>query len=446
MPPRPRSLATILPRRVFDAYRGILATRDKPLWQRVLLTSIHGSIALWRAARQDQLFVRAATLSYWTLVAIVPVLAMAFALMGPLGLIDTTAAKLKQGLYSTVLAGSVAEVGPWLDTIVGGVKLEALGVIGFLGVLVAGSKMYTSVEQAFNDIFRVRQRRRWLVRITLFYAVVTLGPLLLSAGFAATSSLGTTLPSGLLGRIVPISLTTAALVLAIKLLPHTEVRWKAALVGGLITAVLFESLKIGFEAYTELLAASNTMVRLYGGLALFPVFLLYVYLLWLVVLMGVEVAYVVHHARPLLAEERDRLRMGDIWRRRPDACFGLQVMLALAERFHMGSGPVDVGHLADVLGAPSRAVQEALEMLESASLLIPAEGGGYVPAQPLDTLTAARVVRACRAVSVPSCDEDAPGTEAVNTALEAISRDLDVSISTLIHTPRPEPTEAIELS
>ena len=433
-----------LPTRVMDAYHGLAGSNDQPLWQRTLLTSIHGGIALWRAATHDQLFVRAATLSYWTLVAIVPVLALAFALMGPLGLIDTTAESIKQGLYSTVLAASVAEVGPLLDNIVGGVKLEALGVIGFLGVLVAGSKMYTSVEQAFNDIFRVRQRRRWLVRITLFYAVVTLGPLLLSAGFAATSSLGTTLPSGLLGRIVPISLTTAALVLAIKLLPHTEVRWRAAIAGGLICAILFESLKIGFEAYTALLGASNTMVRLYGSLALFPVFLLYVYLLWLVVLLGVEVAYVVHHARPLLAEERDRLRMGDIWRRRPDACFGLQVMIGLGARYLSGGGPTTGEWLIEALGAPSRAVHEALDMLETCGLLLPVEGGGYVPAQPLETLTAARVIRACRAVSVPSCDDDAPGAQAVTAALEAISRDLDMSIAALVHAPRPEPTEAIE--
>ncbi len=432
-----------LPTRVFDAYQWLAGSADKPLWQRLLLTTIHGGIALWRAAAQDQLFVRAATLSYWTLVAIVPVLALAFALMGPLGLIENGAESIKQGLYSTVLAGSVAEVGPWLDNIVGGIKLEALGVIGFLGVLVAGSKMYTSVEQAFNDIFRVRQRRGWVMRITLFYAVVTLGPLLLSAGFAATSSLGGWLPSGWLGRVVPISLTTAALVLAIKLLPHTNVRWKAALAGGLISAISFEGLKIGFEAYTALLGASNTMVRLYGGLALFPVFLLYVYLLWLVVLMGVEVAYVVHHARPLLAEERDRLRMGDIWRRRPDACFGLQVMVALGAHFLGGRGPTRGEWIIETLGAPSRAVHEALDMLETARLLLPVEGGGYVPAQPLESLSAARVIRACRAVSVPSCDDDAPGSEAVTSAIEAISREMDVSIASLVQAPRPEPTEAV---
>jgi membrane protein len=434
-----------LSRRVLSAYHGLAGSDDQPLWQRALLTAIHGGIALWRSATQDQLFVRAATLSYWTLVAIVPVLAMAFALMGPLGLLDTTADSIKQGLYSTVLAASVAEVGPWLDSIVGGVKLEALGVVGFLGVLVAGSRMYTSVEQAFNDIFRVRQRRGWVMRITLFYAVVTLGPLLLSAGFAATSSLGEVLPSGLLGRIVPIALTTIALVLAIKLLPHTNVRWKAAVSGGLLSAILFESLKIGFEAYTALLGASNTMVRLYGGLALFPVFLLYVYLLWVVVLMGVEVAYVVHHARPLLAEERDRLRMGDIWRRRPDACFGLQVMVALAARFLSGGGPTTGEWLIEILGAPSRAVHEALDMLETAGLLLTVEGGGYVPAQPLESLTAARVVRACRAVSVPSCDDDAPGAEAVNMAIDSLARDLEISIASLAQAPRPEPTEAIEL-
>ncbi len=430
-----------------DAYQGLAGTVYKPLWQRVLLTSIHGSIALWRQARNDQLFVRAATLSYWTLVAIVPVLALAFALMGPLGLLDTVAVKLKDGLYTTILAGSVTDVGPWLDKIVGGVKLEALGVIGFLGVLVAGSKMYTSVEQAYSDIFRVRQRRRWLLRITLFYTVVTLGPLLLSAGFAATSSLGTTLPSGILGSAVPVALTSSAFVLAVKLLPHTEVRWRAAITGGLISAILFELLKVGFSAYTTLLGASNTMVRLYGGLALFPVFLFYIYLLWLVVLLGVEVAYVVHHARPLLAEERDRLRMGDIWRRRPDPCFGLQVLVGMARHFLDGGGPVSTLQVCQLLGAPSRAVDEALDMLETAGIVVATDGGGsWLPAQPLHSLSAARVVRACRDVSVPTCDNDAPGSDAVATAMEAINQALDLPVADLVTILAPEPTESAALS
>jgi len=428
-------------RRLLHAYQDLAGARAKPPWQRALLTAIHGGIALWRAAREDLLFVRAANLSYWTLVAVVPVLALAFSLLGPFGLIDSAASRLKQALYSSVLAASVAEVGPWLDGLVAGLRLQALGVAGFLGVVIAGSKMYTSVEEAFNDIFRARKRRSWLMRVTLFYTMVTLGPLLLSLGFAATSSVHAGV---LLGRAVPVLLTMAAFVLAIRLLPNTQVRWRAALTGGFVGAVLFEALKLGFGTYTALLGAASTNVRLYGSLALIPVFFLYVYLLWFVVLLGVEVAYVVHHARPLLAEEADRLRMGDAWRRRADACFALQVMAALAGRFLAGAGAVRGEQVADLLGAPSRPVQEGLDMLEAAGLIAPAEGGGYLPSQPLDQIAAARVIRACRAVSVPACDDGAPGAEAVDEALEAIARALDQSVAALALAARPEPTDAVE--
>ncbi len=427
--------------RFMEAYHGLVGKTHKPLWQRTLLTTIHGAIALWRAALQDQLFVRAATLSFWTLVAIVPVLALAFSLMGPLGLLDNVAVKLKDLLYSTVLAASVAEVGPWLDGLVSGIKLETLGVAGFLGVLVAGSKMYSSVEQAYNDIFRVRLRRRWLLRITLFYAVVTLGPLLLSMGFAATTSMMDGM--GMLGRAVPVLLTTSAFVLAIKLVPHTEVRWQAALAGGFSSAVLFEALKTGFSAYTELLGAANTMVRLYGSLALFPVFLFYIYLLWLVVLLGVEVAYVVHYARPLLADERDRLRMGDIWRRRPDPFFGLQVMIALAQHYVGGKGPISEHQLGELLGAPNRSIHDALDVLEAGELVVRIENGRYLPAKPLSTLTGSQVIRCCRDVSVPSCDPQAPGAGAVQASMDAISHTLDTSIIDLAQACPPEPTESI---
>jgi DNA-binding IscR family transcriptional regulator len=120
-------------------------------------------------------------------------------------------------------------------------------------------------------------------------------------------------------------------------------------------------------------------------------------------------------------------------------------MVALGTRFLAGGGAVTGEQLSDDLGAPTRAVHEALDMLETAGLLLAAEAGGYLPALPLESLTAARVVRACRAVSVPACDDEAPGTDAVSAAIEAMSRELEVSIASLVAAPRPEPTEAVEL-
>jgi len=411
-------------------YRILALTSNPRLWQKALLTLIHGVVALIREMQRDIVHVRAATLSYWTLVAIVPVLLLAFSLMGPLGLLDTMALQLKVALYETILAASIQDVAAYLDTLVSSVRLETLGIAGFLGVLFTGSKMYFNVEQAYNDIFDVRIRRGWFVRMVFFYAIVTLGPLLLSLGFVATSSLGTTLPAGLWGRMVPVGLTCLAFVLGIKLLPQAHVRWRAALMGGLTSAILFESAKFGFSAYTLLLNSSSNAARIYGSLGLLPVFLTWLYLLWFITLLGVEVAYVVQHAADLLPNAQARLMAPDDGWRQPDGFFGLQVMVVVGAWYLSGRGPLDTGEIAGNLGSTVRAVVLATDVLERAGLLIRSDDGRLLPARPLDDLSVGEVVNVYRAASVP-LTAVADDQEAIRTAIAALCLPAGADIATL---------------
>ncbi|MBN1337329.1 MAG: YihY/virulence factor BrkB family protein [Deltaproteobacteria bacterium] len=389
-------------------------------------------VALVRSARRDHLNVRASTLSYSTLFALVPVLLLAFSLMEPLGVMDSIATHLRESLYETVLAASVSDVGPWLDGLVRSISFEALGVVGFLGLLLTGFSLYATVEKAFNDIFQARVRRPVLLRLILFYAVVTLVPLLLTLGYLASGSLGGWLPANVLGWLVPVAMTAAGLVLAIKLLPQCEVRWTAALAGGLVAAILFEFVKFGFGAYTDLLGARSAATRLYGSLGLVPVFLLYVWLLWLVVLVGVEVAYVVNHARLLAKEVRARLIRQDQPRFRADPVVALLALVALVGRLLEGAGPARGEDIADRIGLSDRLVVDALDILEAARLVVQTDRGRWVLAESADRLTGAEVVNRCRRACIPTFAEDTPGLPTIEAAWAGLAGRLVRPVSELV--------------
>lgn len=434
-----------MPDRLREAYAQIARSESEAPLLKILLTAIHAVSAFIRAIVRDELHIRAATLAYWTLVAIVPVFLLAFSLMGPLGLLEGASDRVKQALFATILSSSVAEVGTWLDTLLAQIRLEALGVIGFLGVLVAGSKMYFSAEQAYNDIFKVRLRRSWILRMTLFYALVTLSPLLLAAGVITTSQLGNSFIANLVGRVVPVVLTGVAFVLAIKLLPQSNVKWSAALAGGLVSGVLFEVAKFAFGLYTLLLSASSTVARLYGSLALLPIFLSWLYLLWLIALLGVELAYVVQNANALLAAERDRLSGDSHWRKTPDALFGLQTMLVITASWIAGRGPASESDVAAWLGVSGPVVADALEILESAGQISRAEVGGYLPARPVETLAASAVVRAYRKASTPPTRADAPGSLTADEALDRLCGALDRTVAVMARDYLDDETSEIRI-
>ncbi len=399
--------------------------------RRVATDVLLAAVALVRSSRRDRLHVRATTLSYTTLIALVPVLLLAFSLLEPLGVVDSIAQNLRESLYETVLAASVADVGPWLESLVGSISFQALGVVGFLGLLFTGFSLYASVERAFNDIFQVRVRRPVLLRIVLFYALVTLGPLVLTLGYLASGNLGGWLPANVLGWLVPVSITAAGFVLAIKLLPQCEVRWPSALVGGLVSALLFELVKNGFGAYTGLMGARSAATRLYGSLGLVPVFLFYVWLLWLVVLLGVEVAYVVNHARLLAKEIRAGLIRTDQPRYRADPLVALLTLVALVEHIVAGRGPAAGEDLANRIGLSDRLVSDALDILEAADLVVRTDRGRWVPAESAGHLTGTAVVDRCRRECIPAFEADTPGLPAAEEAWACLAGRLDRPVGTL---------------
>ncbi|HFE46767.1 MAG TPA: YihY family inner membrane protein, partial [Nannocystis exedens] len=176
------------------------------------------------------------------------------------------------------------------------VTVERLGIVGFFGALVIASLLFTTLEKTLNVIWRVHRRRSTVARFTMFYTLATLGPLVIFYSlaqpiFSAVNEISL--------AITPMLTTGLAMILVNRFMPATPVRWRSAITGGLIAALLFEIGKRGFAAYISVIANYESV---YGSLALLPVFTVWTYVSWLIVLLGSEIAYVVQHL-PVVAHD-----------------------------------------------------------------------------------------------------------------------------------------------
>ena len=238
----------------------------------------------------------AASLSYTSLLAIVPLFAIAFSVMMAFPVFDG----LTQQLLGIVLSYAAPHIGGelenYVDTFVSNTsQLTALGVIW---LAVTAIMLLSTIESAFNAIWRVEKSRPFGMRLLACWATLTLGPLLMGAGLSFSTALFAVNNFQAVGvdlsiirefglRLLPFLFATGGFTILYLALPNRRVGIRYALLGAGVAAVIFELLKSLFGLY---LANAGTFGSVNGSLATLPVFLIWMYLFWAVVLFGAIVA------------------------------------------------------------------------------------------------------------------------------------------------------------
>ncbi len=238
----------------------------------------------------------AASLSYTSLLALVPLIAISVAIMSAFPVFENVRGSLGTMALDYVAPHTGALVLGYVDTFVS--NTAQLTAVGVVGLAVTAVMLLANIEGAFNIIWRVHQARPIVTRLIAYWTVVTIGPLLLGAGlsvstffFAAANWAGIDLQAGFgrefIRQGVPVLLAAGAFTVLYIALPHRRVDWRHALAGGLFAAVLFEGLKRGFGYYVSNV---RTFDAVYGTLSALPLFLIWMYLAWVVVLVGAVAA------------------------------------------------------------------------------------------------------------------------------------------------------------
>lgn len=276
-----------------------------------------------------------------------------------------------------------------------------LGLTGSILLIFAAISMLSQVEVTFNDIWGVARGRGWFTRIILYWGVITLAPLLLvvALGLATGPHLENTrkllafspLLENVMFQVLPIAVLSLLFSVFYMLMPNTRVNWRAALTGGLTAGVLFHLNNVLSVFYVSKIV---TMSKMYGGLGLVLLFMAGMYLAWLIVLFGGQVAYAWQN-RATYVEERQVETVNQ----RGREFVAMRIMTCIGRHFHNQLGAPTIISMSKDLAVPTRLVGQLLQTLVAARLVMETAGqeAGYVPARPLETITCDDVLQAMRA-------------------------------------------------
>ena len=257
---------------------------------------------------EDRCIQIASSLTFTTMLAIVPVATIALTVAGAFPVFGSLLAYVQDFVVDSLVPASVDAITGYTEQFSeNALRLTAVGVV-FLGVT-ALLLMFT-IERAFNDIWRVPWRRGLLQRVLVYWTVLTIGPLFVGASLSATSYL-ITLSLGfvdeapemqlLVLRFIPLVLTSIAFAFMYFAVPNRQVRRSDALFGGVAAGICFEAMKQGFGFY---LAHFPTYKMVYGAFAVVPIFLLWIYLSWLIIVAGAVLVAVLPEWRERAGQSR----------------------------------------------------------------------------------------------------------------------------------------------
>ena len=230
----------------------------------------------------------AAALTYQTLFAVVPLLTVMYAVLNAVEAFKDLSVEVEGFLFDNVVPENVVNLQDYLHDFSTQAQSLSLPSLAFLGV--TAFLMLFTIERTFNEIWRVREPRQGYQRFLMYWALLSLGPILVGMGFVITTYL-MAMPflsdvdqyTGALGYL-PILLSAAMLTLVYVAVPNCAVSFKHAVVGGLLVAIAFEMAKYLFG----FVMSRSSFEVIYGAFAAVPLFLLWIYVSWTIVLMGAE--------------------------------------------------------------------------------------------------------------------------------------------------------------
>ncbi|AXY61182.1 YihY family inner membrane protein [Acinetobacter chinensis] len=250
-----------------------------------------------RRFEADRCREQAGSLTYTTLFAVVPMLTVFLVIISSIKALEPARQQLQQLIYSNFLPKTTIAFDKAFSAFTE--KSSNLTVIGILFLFVTTVLMLTSIETVFNRIWRVQETRNGIVGFMRYWTIISLGPILLGSAFVISSTLaslnvlsnnfaGYQVDGSFLLWIISFSLTVLGFFILYWTIPNRSVPIRAAAVSGLFSAVIFELLK---NLFGFIMTNFTSYTIVYGAFAAIPIFLLWIFLSWNIVLLGVEISY-----------------------------------------------------------------------------------------------------------------------------------------------------------
>ncbi len=398
---------------------------------RILTTLLQHGYAVLRDMFAGQLTLRAMSLVYTTLLSIVPLIAFSFALLKGFGVDQLLEDKMY--LLLEPLGEKGREITDNVMRLVKNVNGGLLGGVSLAFFIYTAISMVQKVEEAFNYAWYVSKPRSFARRFTEYVFVLTIGPVVIVLALGMIGSLQDEaivrylLENQVFGplfvvtsKVTPFVLVTATFAFLYWFMPNTKVRLRSALVGGVAGGFLWATL--GVVVATFIVNSARTM-SVYGGFAIAIIALIWLYLNWLVLLVGAQLAY--YHQNPAyLRIGRREPRLSSSLRER----LALNIMLLVGQAFRESETIITIADISERLGIPSITLDPVVAGLEANGLLTSTETEELIPGRDLarialgDILAVVREIGETGSISRPRW----------SPAVEEIGNRLDTAVASTV--------------
>lgn len=298
----------------------------------------------------------------------------------------------------------------YIITKFGGIRFDAIGLVGGLVLIYAALAMVVEVERCFNQICRAKSGRSWTRRITQYWTLMTLGAILIAFTFligvqfrewvralAGEGDAFGRFVVGAAGFFVTVAISTGLLTLAYMVLPNRRLRLRPVLAGASFAAVGWEAAKWGFTQYLGFATGStSTYTNLYGQIALIPLFMLWIFLTWLIILFGLQVAYGVQMLEDGVHQE-DNSDEPSLLLAGPGVM--IDAAAVIARRFEAGQS-ARASDVADELSLASDQSTRIIETLQRGGFVRQLDNdGGFTLSKPADKIRLTDIAAAARSAA-----------------------------------------------
>lgn len=367
---------------------------------RILVIVARFCQALGRDIMTGQLTLRAMSLVYTTLMSLVPLLAFSFSLLKGVG-VHRQLEPLLQNFLAPIGEEKSVELTTELIGFVDNLQGALLGGVGLVFLIFVVVSMVQKVEESMNYIWQVDAARSMARKLSGYLSAMLLGPLMMALALGLIATLSSVAlvqrlmeiePFGsmllVLGRATPYALLIAVFTFLYVLLPNTRVKLLPALIGGVFAGVAWVTAS---SVFAQIVAQSTRISAIYSSFAIVIMTLIWLYVSWLILLLGAQLAYYVQHP--------EHLRRG---RRHPDLSAlarehtGLAAMLLVARDFLAPEQPWRANTLATRFRLPQESLAPVLTALREAGLLVETAEGHLMPGRSLESIRLVEVLHAVR--------------------------------------------------
>ncbi|RLL51097.1 YihY/virulence factor BrkB family protein [Mariprofundus sp. EBB-1] len=373
-----------------------------PAWKLSLSRMLQVSFAVVRDFLEGQLTLRAMSLVYTTLLSLVPLLALTFSVLKGFGVQN----QLEPMLVNTMsaLGDQGAEIARQIVSFVDNIKVGVLGSLGLGMLIYTVISLLHKIEKSFNYIWHIDHERPLGQRFSEYLSVILVGPLLIFSALGMTASLMSsavvdvvsTVPMmgfvvEYIGKLIPYGLVIIAFTFIYIFMPNTKVKVLPALIGGTVAGIAWETAGWAFGTFV---VNSGSYTAIYSGFAILIMFMIWLFVSWLILLLGTSIAFYCQYPGHLGVGRKDKKAISALMTEK----LSLLVMFFIGRHYYRHESEWQVGELANWLGVPLHVTQEIIDKLHDCELIIHTSEGSppYVPAQDMETLSGKQILEAVR--------------------------------------------------